>query len=168
MLAGLLDEGAGELDSQGFQRALDEKAIEISFHAERDHIGGRMRTLVRHLDRAGELLRLSLNAPRFDEEPFERVREQMNARLRHDANDPGTMATRAWRARVFPGHPYALPSDGAAESLAALESADIKRMARKLITRGALHIGLVGAIDAARAGRLIDDVFADLPREPNS
>src|SRR5271155_1277881 len=112
MLAGLLHEGAGDLDSKAFQRALDEKAIEISFHAERDHIGGRMRTLVRHLDRAGELLRLSLNAPLCEGERFARVREQMNARLRHDANDPGTMATRAWRARVFPGHPYALPSDG--------------------------------------------------------
>jgi zinc protease len=165
MLAGLLDEGAGELESQAFQRALDEKAIEISFHAERDHIGGRMRTLVRHLDRASDLLRFSLNAPRFDEEPFERVREQMNARLRHDANDPGAMANRAWRARVFPGHPYALPSEGAVESLAGLERGDVKRMARKLIARGASHVGLVGAIDAARAGRLIDEVFADLPEK---
>jgi zinc protease len=165
MLAGLLDEGAGELDSQAFQRALDEKAIEISFHAERDHIGGRMRTLVRHLDRAGELLRLSLNAPRFDEEPFERVREQMNARLRHDANDPATMATRAWRARVFPGHAYALPSDGVVESLAAIDRGDLKSLAHKLISRGRLHIGVVGAIDAARAARLIDEVFADLPAE---
>ena len=43
----------------------------------------------RNLDRAGELLALAINAPRFDEEPFERVREQMNARLRHEANDPG-------------------------------------------------------------------------------
>ena len=31
LLAGLLDEGAGDLDSQAFQQALDEKAIEISF-----------------------------------------------------------------------------------------------------------------------------------------
>ena len=30
MLAGLLDEGAGDLDDQAFQQALDEKAIEIS------------------------------------------------------------------------------------------------------------------------------------------
>ena len=31
LFAGLLDEGAGDLDSQAFQQALDEKAIEISF-----------------------------------------------------------------------------------------------------------------------------------------
>ena len=38
MLAGLLDEGAGDLDVQAFQQALDEKAIELSFNCDRDHI----------------------------------------------------------------------------------------------------------------------------------
>ena len=163
LLAGLLDEGAGDLDDQAFQQALDEKAIEISFHCERDHIGGRMRTLVRHLDRAGELLRLCVNAPRLDEAPFERVREQMNAQLRHEANDPAAMASRAWRARVFPGHAYGLPTNGTHESLAAIERDELKGLARRLVTRGALHIGVVGAIDAERAARLVDEVFADLP-----
>src|SRR5271154_5352388 len=120
MLAGLLDEGAGDLDHQAFQRALDEKAIEISFHAERDHIGGRMRTLVRHGDRAAGVLRL-------DEGPFERVREQMNARLRQEANDPGAMSGRAWRARVFPGHPYGLSAEGTVETLDANQRGELER-----------------------------------------
>jgi zinc protease len=163
LLAGLLDEGAGDLDSQAFQQALDEKAIEISFQAERDHLGGRMRTLKRHLDRAGELLRLALNAPRLDEAPFERVREQMNAQLRREANDPAAMAGRAWRARVFPGHPYGLPTQGSQESLAGIERDELKRLSRRLVTRGALHIAVVGAIDEKRAAALVDEAFADLP-----
>ena len=163
LLSGLLDEGAGDLDSQAFQQALDEKAIEISFHCERDHIGGRMRTLARHLDRAGELLRLAVNAPRLDETPFERVREQMNAQLRHEANDPSAMAGRSWRARVFPGHAYGLPTNGTLDSLAAIERGELKGLAHRLITRGALHIGVVGAIDEARAAKLVDEAFADLP-----
>jgi zinc protease len=163
LLAGLLDEGAGDLDSQAFQQALEEKAIEISFQAEHDHLGGRMRTLKRHLDRAGELLRLALNAPRLDEAPFARVREQMNAQLRREANDPAARAGRAWRARVFPGHPYGLSAQGSLESLAAIERDDLKGLARRLITRGALHLSVVGAIDEARAAALIDAAFADLP-----
>lgn len=162
MMAGLLDEGAGDLDNQAFQRALDERAIEISFHAERDHLGGRMRTLVRELDRAGELLKMAVNQPRFDEAPFERVREQMNARLRHDMHDPAAMSGKAWRARVFAGHPYALSAEGTLETLAAIEQADLRALAARLVTRGALVIGLVGAINEARAMKLIDDVFADL------
>jgi zinc protease len=165
MLAGLLDEGAGDLDHQAFQRALDEKAIEMSFHADRDHLSGRMRTLARHLDRAGELLALALNAPRIDEAPFTRVREQMNAHLRQDLHDPSAMAGRAWRGRVFPGHPYASTTDGTMETLAEIARDDLKALARRLISRGALHIAVVGAIDEERAGRLIDEVFADLPKE---
>ena len=110
LMSGLLDEGAGELDSQAFHRALDEKAVEMSFHCDRDHWSGRMRTLTKNLDRAAELLRLAVNAPRFDEEPFERVREHMNARLRHDANDPGTLANRNWKEKSFPDHPYGQPA----------------------------------------------------------
>ena len=105
LMAGLLDEGAGDLDSQAFHRALDEKAVEMSFHCDRDHWSGRMRTLTKNLDRAAELLRLAVHAPRFDEEPFERVREHMNARLRHDANDPATLANRNWKEKIIPQSP---------------------------------------------------------------
>jgi zinc protease len=164
MLAGLLDEGAGDLDSQAFQQALDEKAIEISFSCDRDHIGGRMRTLIRNVERAAELLRLAINAPRLDEAPIARVREQLSAGLRHEANDPGSLAGRTWRARSFPGHPYGAPTNGALETLPGIERADLVSLQRNLVTRGALYVGIVGAIDAERAARLIDLIFADLPK----
>jgi zinc protease len=163
MLAALFDEGAGSLDSQAFQQALDEKAIEISFNSDRDYIGGRMRTLIRNVDRAAELLRMAVNAPRLDEAPITRVREQLSAGLRHEANDPGSLAGRTWRARSFPGHPYGEPINGTLESLPAVQRADLVALARNLVTRGALYVGLVGAIDAERAAALIDLVFADLP-----
>jgi len=163
LLTGLLDEGAGDLDDRAFQEALEEKAIEIAFRCERDYVGGRMRALTRHLDRAGELLRLCLVAPRFDATPFERVREQLNAQIRREANDPAAMAGRAWAARVFPGHPYGLPTQGDLASLAAIDRDEMKALARRLMTRGALKLAIVGAIDEARAARLVDEAFADLP-----
>jgi zinc protease len=162
MLAALLDEGAGKMDSQAFQQALDEKAIEISFNCDRDHIGGRMRSLIRNVDRAGELLRLAINAPRLDEAPIARVREQLSAGLRHEANDPGSLAGRTWRARTFPGHPYGAPTNGTLESLPEIARGDLVRLQQNLITRGALYVGVVGAIDAARAAKLVDSIFADL------
>jgi zinc protease len=163
LMAGLLDEGAGDLDSQAFHRALDEKAVEMSFHCDRDHWSGRMRTLTKNLDRAAELLRLAVNAPRFDQEPFERVREHMNARLRHDANDPATLANRNWKAKSFPDHPYGQPSDGALETLERIEHADLVSAAKRGIARDQLLIAVVGAIDEEGAAALIDKAFADLP-----
>jgi zinc protease len=163
MLAALLDEGAGELDSAAFQQALDEKAIELSFNCERDHISGRLRTLIRNVDRATELTRLALNAPRLDAAPIDRVREQLSAGLRHEMHDPAAMAGKAWRSRTFSGHPYGQSTTGTLESLPQIDRADLIALTRRLITRGALKIGIVGAIDAARAASLIDAVFADLP-----
>jgi zinc protease len=165
LLASLLDEGAGDLDSQAYHRALDEKAVEISFSCDRDHISGRMRTLIRNLDRAAELLSLAVNAPRLDEEPIQRVREHFNASLRREAKDPASLSWRTWRARTFPNHPYGAPARGTLESLAAIERADLTRLAGGLIARGALHVAIVGAIDAARAEKLLDQVFAGLPAE---
>ena len=163
LMSGLIDEGAGDLDSQAFHRALDDKAVEMSFHCDRDHWSGRMRTLTKNLDRAAELLRLAVNAPRFDEEPFERVREHMNARLRHVANDPGTLASRNWKAKAFPHHPYGQPADGTLETLARIERADLVRAAKRGIARDQLMIAVVGAIDEKDAAALVDKAFADLP-----
>ncbi|MBV9290372.1 MAG: insulinase family protein [Hyphomicrobiales bacterium] len=163
LTAQLLDEGAGELDSQAFQRALDEKAIELSFHNDRDHVGGRMRTLIKNLDRAAELLRLAVNAPRFDEEPFLRVREHVNARLRHDANDPGAVAAKTWKLNAFPGHPYGRPPEGTLETLAGIEPKDLGAAAKRVLAREKLLIAIVGAIDETAAAALIDQAFADLP-----
>jgi hypothetical protein len=56
MLSGLLDEGAGDLDSQAFQGALDEYSIELSFDADRDTFGGSLKTLVENRDEAGRPL----------------------------------------------------------------------------------------------------------------
>jgi zinc protease len=164
LMTSALDEGAGDLDDRAFHEALDEKAVELSFHCERDFVGGRMRTLVRHLERAGELLRLAVNAPRFDPAPFERVREQLSAQIRHEANDPGALSSRAWRQRVFAGHPYAQATNGTLETLAAVTRDDLPALAAKLITRAALAIAVVGAIDEAHAAHLVDRAFADLSK----
>ena len=165
LMAGLLDEGAGDLDSQAFQRALDETAVEMSFHCDRDHWSGRMRTLVKNLDRAAELLRLAVSAPRFDEEPFERVREQLNARLRHDANDPATLAGRNWKAKAFPHHPYGQPADGSLETLARIGREDLAEAAKRGLARDRLLIAVVGAIDDKGAAALVDKAFGDLPEK---
>ena len=163
MTAALLDEGAGDLESTAFHEAIDDSAIELGFHADRDHLGGRLRTLARHLDEAERLFALALNAPRFDQEPIDRVREQMGAKLRHESKDPGAMATRAWRERVFAGHPYARPADGTLESLQRVGRADVVARAKALITRQRLKIAVVGALRAERAGVLVDKAFASLP-----
>ena len=165
MMASLLDEGAGDLDSEGFHRALDDRAIEISFGADRDAISGRLKTLSRSVEAAVDLLRLALNAPRFDADAVERVRGQIAAGFRREAKDPDALAGRGWRESAFPNHPYGLPVRGTPESLAGIARADLVEMYRRSLVRRDLRIAAVGAIDAATLGTMLDRAFGDLPAE---
>ncbi|MCB5175450.1 insulinase family protein [Microvirga sp. SM9] len=163
MLARLLDEGAGEYDSDAFQERLAGRAIELSFNAGNDAIGGSLKTLVKHADEAFELLRLALTEPRFDQDAIERVRAQTIAGLRYQQNDPGVMATRRFFEEGFAGHPYGRPTSGTPESVAAITRDDLVDMHQAIITRGRIKIAVVGAIDAERLSVLLDKAFGSLP-----
>ncbi|MBV9705282.1 MAG: insulinase family protein [Methylobacteriaceae bacterium] len=163
MLSGLLDEGAGPYDAEAFHLALEEKAIELSFSAERDYFAGRLRTLVRHAEAAFDLLRLAVTEARLDLEPIERVRGQLSAGLRREAEDPDVLAHKAWRADAFPGHPYGRPKRGSLDSVAQITRDHLVELMRRAFARDELKVAVVGAIDAAKVARMLDDVFGGLP-----
>ncbi|HUI20962.1 MAG TPA: pitrilysin family protein [Methylocella sp.] len=163
LLAGLLDEGAGPYDSEGFHRALEEDAIEISFSANRDDLSGHMQTLARNSARAFELLRLAVTEARLDPEPFERVVSQIAASLKREANDPDFVASRSLRAFAYPSHPYGLPVHGDLSTLPTLTRANLTEMRAATLARDNLKLAAVGAIDAAALARHLDDVFGPLP-----
>ncbi|MGO8737775.1 M16 family metallopeptidase [Rhodoblastus sp.] len=163
LLAGLLDEGAGDLDSKAFQRALDDHAIRMSFSAERDEFSGHFQTLSRHADKAFELMALALNAPRFDAEPFTRVRGQLNAVLKRESAEPDSMAAQAWRRAAWAGHAYARSARGELGEIDAVTRDDLLDLRRKMLARDTLKIAVVGAIDAASLAPHLDALFAGLP-----
>ena len=165
MLAALLDEGAGAMDADAFHRAMDEKAVEISFSADRDHIQGRAKTLTRHLDAAADLLRLAVCEPRLDEDAIERVRSQMVAGQKREAQDPDALAGKAWREAAFPGHPYGMAGRGAPDTVPAITREDLLAQRAAQMTREGLKIAVVGAVDAARLAGILDHVFGALPEK---
>lgn len=167
MLSALYDEGAGDLTSDAFHRALDDKAVELSFHAGHDTLSGDLKTLSRHTAYAFDLLRLAVNKPRFDMDAVERVRAQTIAGLKHEANDPDALAGRAWRRTAFPNHPYARQVSGDLDSVANVTRDDIAALHKKIMARSNLRIAAVGAIDAATLVAQIDRVFGDLPDHPD-
>ena len=139
LLAGMLDEGAGELDAEAFHRALDDHAIRLSFNAERDDFGGHLQTLSRHTGKAFELLALAVNAPRFDAAPLERVRGQINAMLKRESKEPDAMAAQAWRRAAWPGHPYSRSSRGELGEVDAVTREDLVALHKKLLARDTLE-----------------------------
>ena len=165
MVSALIDEGAGDLDSQAFQRELEDLAIHLSFSTGRDSFGGSLKTLTQNRDRAFELLRLALTEPRFDEEPVKRIRGQIQANLRRRLDDPDRLASKTWFEQAFDGHVYARPVNGTIETVEAIEVADLRRFAESRFAKDNLLIGVAGDITADELKLLLDQTFGGLPEQ---
>ena len=163
MVSGLLDEGAGDLDSQAFQRRLEDLSIVLRFDAGRDTFHGRLKTLSDNKDTAFALLKSAVGQPRFDDEPINRVRSQILAGLRRASQDPGTVASLTLARELFPKHPYGRPVEGTPESVKAITGTDLKAFVHERLARDNLVIGVVGDIGPDELGRRLDRVFLDLP-----
>lgn len=161
----MLDEGAGDLDSQAFQKELADHSIALSFGAGRDYFTGSMKTLTRNIDTASDLLSLALNQPRFDEPAFERMRSATEATIKQNLTSPDWIAARSFNGLMYEGDPYALPGQGTLSSLASLTPADLKAFAKNQFVREGLIVGIAGDITADKAKALVDQIFGPLPKK---
>lgn len=164
-VSSMMDEGAGDLDAVAFQERLQTLATRIDFDAGRDVMVGTLQTLTPNRDDAFDLLRLALTAPRFDLDATERVRAQILAGLKFDENDPSTVASLAWDRAAFRDHPYGQPIKGTEASITSITPADLHDYVARVYGRDKLLISVVGDIDAATLGRLLDHVFGGLPEK---
>jgi len=163
LAADLLDEGAGELDSQAYQGRLEDLATSIEFSASEDAMGASLRTITANLAPALDLLRLALSEPRFDDVAVARVRSQLLAELARDAREPRYIASRLWWRNVYDGHPYARPVRGTPESIGRVTTPDLRRVVHDHFGRDAMIIGVVGDVSADTLKSLLDSTFGSLP-----
>jgi zinc protease len=83
--------------------------------------------------------------------------------LRRETTSPSDIASRTWWKTAFPGHPYGRPTNGTLESVPQISAEDLKSFARRVIARDTLKVAVVGDIDAAALGPMLDRVFGALP-----
>ncbi len=159
----LLDEGAGDLDAKAFQERLESRAVELRFQTGRDSLFGSLRSLNEHRDEAVDLMRLALNAPRFDKDALERIRSQVVSGLRRETTSPNDIASRRWWAAAFPGHPYGRQVNGTLESVPRITTEDLRAYAKRVFARDRLKVAIVGDLDGAAAGKIVDRIFGALP-----
>ncbi len=163
LASGLIDEGAGNLDSQAFQGRLADLSITLSFSTGRDTFGGKMRTLSENREAAFELLRLALTEARFDDEPVARIRSQILAGLSRDSQNPKNIVGRTMSKLLFPEDAYGRPAKGTDASVPEITVADMRRFVADRFARDVLVVGVVGDIAAEELARRLDNTFLGLP-----
>jgi zinc protease len=161
--ASLLDEGAGDLTAQAFQKEMADKSIALAYGADLDHFSVTLKTLTQYRDRAFELLTLSLSKPRFDPDAVERIRNQILTSIQSSMSQPGYMARRKLAETVFGSHPYARSPNGTIPSIRKITVADMRRFVKDRFGRDQMLVTAAGDITPAELGPALDRIFAALP-----
>jgi len=159
----MLDEGAGELSSREYQERMEDLSMRMSYEEAKDAFYGNFETLTANRDESVKLLKLALNKPRFDADAVDRIRQQLLAALVYAARDPDKVAQNEWYALAFKGHPYARPANGTEQTVATITHDDLEGYRKRIFAKDTLKVVAVGDIDAGQLGRLLDEVFGDLP-----
>lgn len=163
LVSGLLDEGAGDMDSKSFQTFLERNSISLSFSARMDTFSGTVTTLTETKEEAFKSLRLALTVPRFDEGPISRVKSQILASLRASEENPNKIAGRLWWQLAFPNHAYGRSKKGSATSIENITQEDMRQFVQRTFTKDNITISVVGDITPEELSNVLDDVFSDLP-----
>jgi zinc protease len=163
LMATLLTDGAGTLGAQAYRQRQEDAAASVSFSATLDRLGGSLRVLSANRDEGFELLRLALVQPRFDADMVDQRRAQIVAALNQANQRPLSVAARTLMESEFAGHPYAGSPDGTVDDVKRLTPQNLKQRAAALLMRSGLIVAVVGDIEEAELGRLLDRVFGGLP-----
>lgn len=162
-ITAMMDEGAGDIKSAEYQERMEQIAMRMSWDDSKDSLYGSLETLTQNRDKAIELLKLSVTKPRFDEDAVERIRGQLAANLMYADKDPDKVAAKAWFATAFEGHAYGRSANGSMKTLAAITAKDLHEYHDRNFGKDNLKIVAVGDIDAASLGKILDEVFGELP-----
>jgi zinc protease len=165
LMAATLEEGAGDLDAEGFAAAREALAARYGFDAGYDSVSVSAQFLTENRADAVALLRDALVEPRFEEAAVERVRAQVLSGIRSDATDPDAIAGETAARLAFGDHPYGAPVEGTAESVAALTPDDLRDAHARSLARDRVVVAAVGDIDAETLGQVLDTLLGDLPEE---
>lgn len=162
-LSAMLDEGAGDLKSNAFQERMEELAMRMSFDDAKDEFYGNLEMLNVNREKSVEMLKLALTKPRFDDEAIDRIKAQLQAGLVYAARDPDKVASKEWFALAFAGHTYARPASGTKDTIATINREDLEAYRKRVFAKSNLKVVVVGDIDKAAVGKMLDDVFGALP-----
>lgn len=163
LMTALIEEGAGDLDAQGFAKSRDDLAASFSFRSDADGLSVSAQFLTENRDAALALLAQALTKPRFDQDAIDRVRRQVLAGIEADAKDPSAMAATLSSAAIYGSHPYGSDDAGTVGSVTALTKQDILTAFADGIAADRMVIGAAGDITAAELGAALDGLLGGLP-----
>jgi len=157
--------GANEpaLDENDLGEAWADLGASLEAGAERDGLVFSLRSLTEPdlLQRAARLAARQLGQPGYAQNVWQRERARWDASIKEADTRPGTVATKAFAAAVYGGHPYG--QRPTVQTLAQIEVADLQAYHARYLQACRARVSIVGALSRAQAEQLVQTLLSRLP-----
>jgi zinc protease len=160
----MFNEGAGELRTQEFMQKLH---VDLSAQFEKaatdeSHVFN-FKTVTENKDEVFDLIAKMFQEPRFDDDAMARCRDEIGVIIDAGAQSSSTHQRLALYGMLFGDHPLAKQANGTRQSIATITKEDVLDYRRRVLARDNMMIAVVGNVDAATLGILLDKTFGKLP-----
>lgn len=146
--AGMLTQGAGELDAIAYANACDALGAEVGSFVDDDGAGLALHVEASRLGPALDLFAAALTRPRFTSDDWRRVQTQTGGEMLVQAQEPQALARlAALRAAWGPDHRFGLSPDGTPRALLATTAEDLRAFHAARYRPDTTLLVVVGDID---------------------
>ena len=160
----LLDEGAGGLDATAISFEFERLGARYSAASGYDYASVSLRSLSAPALLAPAVLNLRrvIADPAFSEKAVDRQKKRLLLGIQSKQQVPADIARDAFLAALYQDHPYALPSDGKQESIAALSRQDVVDFHRDFYGARNAWLVIVGDLSKAQAMERAEELTGEL------
>ena len=161
---GLLSEAANGMSSDEISFEFERLGAEFSSQGGYDSASVSLRSLTDpvKLEPALKTLSTVISRPDFPDEVLDRERNRLIVALRQRQQSPRSISSDNFYKEAYGNHPYSVPNEGTAETLAGIERQDLISFHENFYVASNAMISMVGDVDRARAERIAEMVTADL------
>jgi zinc protease len=161
LTAGSLMRGTQRQSFQEIYESVESIGASLGFGSGKHLTSFHGKALAEDLGLLLSLLAEVLRQPAFPHEEVERLRAERLTALNIRDQDTGAVSALAFDQLAYPGHPYAVPSDGTKESVAALRREDLVEFHRMNYGPRGMVLAVVGAISADAARAAVEERLGD-------
>ncbi len=166
LTAQLLPRGTTSRTGPEIDRGIEFVGGSLSAEGGRDWASLGLSVLRRDFTLGVDLLADVLLHPTFPADEFDRKREEIRASVRRSEEDPESVAGRAFRRMIFPGHPYARPIAGTEESLARITRDDVAAFYAAAYRPQTTIVAVVGDVTVAEVRAALGARFGGWAASP--
>jgi zinc protease len=166
LTAGMLDEGAGKLNTDQIAEAFDNVGAIYSIDVNQDMalVGFRSLTQDENLTSTLDTFKTVLTDPKFPQDSFERLQKQVLISLEQRQQSPRAIASEASVKAIYGDQPYGHITSGTRESIAKLTPKDVREFYKKYYVANNARLVMVGDLTLGVAKEIAEKIVASLPQ----